>query len=40
MSQSIRSEFKNKLKVHKFVENNKRLPNIIKESSINVHVTT
>jgi predicted Holliday junction resolvase-like endonuclease len=40
MSQSIRSEFKNKLKVHKFVEDNKRLLSIIKESYINVHVTT
>jgi hypothetical protein len=34
MSQNIKSEFKNKLKVHKFVEDSKRLPSIMKESSI------
>ncbi len=36
MSQSIRNEFKNKLKVHKFVEGNRRLPSTIKESCIDV----
>jgi hypothetical protein len=40
MSHNIRSEFKNKLKVHKLVEDNRRLPSTIKESCINVHVTT
>jgi hypothetical protein len=34
MSQNIKSEYKNKLKVHKFVEDSKRLPSIMKESSI------